>query len=64
MPLDTISLMCNCLPGGIERGHTKGAPPPPQRVENGAPYQHAGEHNAPACKPSSGERGAASPGHG
>ena len=47
------------------------------RVENGAPFQHAesarqvstpsqraGKHNAPACKPSSGERGATSPGHG
>ena len=59
-------------------GHTKGGTAStPLRVENGAPFQHAestrrvntpsqraGKHNAPACNPFSGERGAASPGHG
>ena len=56
------------------RGHTKGGHRlHPLQVENGAPLsarrvntpsQRAGEHNAPACNPFSGERGAASPGHG
>lgn len=44
VPLDTISLKYNWLfdetEDGIE-GTQKGAPPPPLRVENGAPFQHA-----------------------